>query len=68
MVLAMSNVERERRAILEIAAETMTDPRSVARELNAQKGTDRHVRGRAGERIREALAKRGLPRREENAA
>lgn len=59
MVLAM-HTDSERRLIYEIAAETMTDPRSVARELAAQRGADRHVRGCAGARIRDALARRGL--------
>lgn len=50
----------DRRTILAIAAESDTDPRSVEREFRAMRGEDRHVRGRAGERIRRVLADRGL--------
>lgn len=56
----MSTTENERRISLEIAAETLTDPRSVTRELAALRGADRHVRGGAGERIRQALLARGF--------
>ena len=43
-----------------IAVEADVDPRSVLRELRASRGEDRHVRGRAGERVRAALMRRGL--------
>jgi hypothetical protein len=42
--------------IREIALETQTDPRSVAREIRGQR-----VRGLAGARIRRALHSRDLP-------
>lgn len=48
------------RTILEIAAKSETDPRSVRREIAALRGERPHVRGRAGERIRQELARRGL--------
>jgi hypothetical protein len=48
------------RTILELAAASDTDPRSVQRELAALRGECPHVRGRAGERIRGALAAKGL--------
>lgn len=48
------------RTILSLAAEADVDPRSVRRELAALRGECPHVRGRPGERIRQALASRGL--------
>jgi hypothetical protein len=50
----------DRREILRLAAEADADPRSIERELRAMRGEDRHVRGRAGERVRAALASRGI--------
>ncbi len=44
------------RTLLAVAAAADADPRSVRRELAARRGEDQHVRGRAGERIRAALA------------
>lgn len=58
-MLLMSTHE-ERRLALEVAAETLCDPRSVAREIRALRSEDRHVRGLIGERIRAALASRGF--------
>lgn len=49
-----------RRELLQLAVDSDTDPRSVAREIRALRGDGPHVRGRAGERIRAALAARGL--------
>lgn len=48
------------REVLLIAAESETDVRSVRKELAAQRGEAEHVRGRAGERIRQVLAQKGL--------
>jgi hypothetical protein len=44
-----------------IAVEAAVDPRSVVIELRAQRGEAQPVRGDAGNRIRRALALRGLP-------
>jgi len=52
--------EVDTRTILTIAVESDTDPRSVRRELAAQRGERAHIRGRAGERIRQVLAQKGL--------
>ena len=49
-----------RRELLQLAVDADADPRSVAREIRALRGDGPHVRGRAGERIRAALAARGL--------
>lgn len=48
------------RTILELALASNTDPRSVKREIAALRGERPHVRGTAGERIRTALADKGL--------
>lgn len=53
-------IEISRRELLALAVESDTDPRSVAREIRALQGKEKPVRGRAGERIRAALAARGL--------
>jgi hypothetical protein len=52
-----------RRVILETAAETAADPRTVARVLRGE-----HVRGHVGDRIRRALADRGIEPRAPQAA
>lgn len=57
---AMQLPQIDTRTILELAAASDTDPRSVQRELAALRGERPHVRGRAGERIRSALALKGL--------
>jgi hypothetical protein len=56
----MQDPRVDTRTILEIAATSDTDPRSVQRELAAQRGERPHVRGRPGERIRAVLATKGL--------
>ena len=54
--------EIDRPTLLRLAAEADADPRSVLRELAAARGERAHVRGRAGERVRAALAAHGLIR------
>lgn len=48
-----------------LAVEADADPRSITAELLAARGLRPHVRGRAGTRVREVLARHGyLPARE----
>lgn len=47
----------DRPTLLRVAAEADVDPRSVQAELAAERGERPPVRGRVGERIREALAR-----------
>ena len=55
--LMSHTVTLDRPAILRIAADADVDPRSVERELAAERGERPHVRGRAGQKIRDALAR-----------
>jgi hypothetical protein len=50
----------ERDIVLQIAREAGCDARSVTAELAAYRGLREHVRGRAGDRIRHVLERRGM--------
>lgn len=60
--------ELERPTILQIASEAYVDPRTVRAEFAYQQGRrSKPVRGLSGERVRAAMARRGLVRAEETA-
>ncbi len=46
--------------ILLVAAEAVVDPRTVRNAIAASRGERPPIRGRAGERVRAALYRRGL--------
>lgn len=62
----MSDLDRP--TILQIASEAYVDPRSVRAEIAYQQGRrPKPVRGLSGERVRAAMARRGLISQESKA-
>ncbi|HEU4544632.1 MAG TPA: hypothetical protein VFR23_26130 [Jiangellaceae bacterium] len=55
----MEHPTPDKRTVLRLAAEADVDPRSVRSEFAAMRGERPHVTGRAGEKLRVVLARRG---------